>query len=170
MCLCQSEKCNAGYSWCGACARRERGVPWLTPSQVLPTCECLLPPALLPTLANACSFLPMQMPPPAYPCECLLLPDLTSACAGQVAKHIMANTPGNVPNVSGGNADPFTSSGAYRPGAAGVGEGASVGNVDPFTSGGAYRPSYAQAPAKASLDTSSAKSNSQGSQGERHAV
>ena len=32
-----------------------------------------------------------------------------------IAKHLIDNTPGNVPQVSGGNVDPFTSGGAYRP-------------------------------------------------------
>ena len=42
----------------------------------------------------------------------------------------------------GGNVDPFTSGGAYRPGAPPSSTAsAGNGNVDPFTSGGAYRPS-----------------------------
>ena len=66
--------------------------------------------------------------------------DIDQMFLDQVAKHIMDNTPGNVPQTGTGNVDPFTSGGAYRPGAppsTGAGAG---GNVDPFTSGGAYRP------------------------------
>ena len=57
-----------------------------------------------------------------------------------VAQHIISNTPGNVPATQSGNADPFTSGGAYRPGASSTGAIGGGGNVDPFTSGGAYRP------------------------------
>ena len=57
-----------------------------------------------------------------------------------IANHIMQNTPGNVPVQMAGNADPFTSSGAYRPSAPPTGGGQGGGNVDPFTSSGAYRP------------------------------
>lgn len=57
-----------------------------------------------------------------------------------VAKHLIDNTPGNTPNVGYGNVDPFTSGGAYQPGAGGSQTGGGGGNVDPFTSGGAYRP------------------------------
>lgn len=62
-----------------------------------------------------------------------------------MAQHLIANTPGNVPTSTPGNADPFTSSGAYRP-AAPAAPGGGSGNVDPFTSSGAYRPSAATAP------------------------
>jgi len=58
-----------------------------------------------------------------------------------IANHIITNTPGNVPQAIG-NVDPFTSGGAYRPGApaSSGGAGGGRGNVDPFTSGGAYVP------------------------------
>jgi len=61
-----------------------------------------------------------------------------------IAQHIITNTPGNEVKEAG-NVDPFTSSGAYRPGPApSFGAGGS-GNVDPFTSSGAYRPGNAGA-------------------------
>merc|ERR1719274_11874 len=67
--------------------------------------------------------------------------DLDQVHLDAVAKHLIANTPGNVPTAGYGNVDPFTSGGAYRPGAPGPsGGGGGGGNVDPFTSGGAYRP------------------------------
>mmetsp|Transcript_870 Transcript_870/g.1758 ORF Transcript_870/g.1758 Transcript_870/m.1758 type:complete len:815 (-) Transcript_870:632-3076(-) len=78
--------------------------------------------------------------------------DVDQGFLDQVANFIITNTPGNVP-VAAGNADPFTSGGAYRP-APSSASGTSVGNVDPFTSSGAYRPSYAQPPAAAGTDDS----------------
>jgi len=66
--------------------------------------------------------------------------DLDQGFLDQVASHIMANTPGNVPTAGTGNVDPFTSGGAYRPGPPPGGAVGGGGNVDPFTSGGAYRP------------------------------
>ena len=71
--------------------------------------------------------------------------DLDPGFLEQVAQHIITNTPGNVPSAGAVNSDPFTSGGAYRPGAAATSNGgnapSSAGvNVDPFTSGGAYVP------------------------------
>ena len=66
--------------------------------------------------------------------------DIDQGHLDAVAQHLIANTPGNVPNAVGGNVDPFTSGGAYRPGAGASNGGGGSGNVDPFTSGGAYRP------------------------------
>ena len=67
--------------------------------------------------------------------------DIDQGFLDQVAQFIIQNTPGNTPATVAGNVDPFTSSGAYRPGASSVpGGGGLRGNVDPFTSSGAYRP------------------------------
>jgi phospholipase A-2-activating protein len=90
---------------------------------------------------------------------------------GQVANHIIKNTPGNVCSwasdlrladdrarllltllgpvleqvvgPANGNVDPFTSGGAYKPSGGGAGSGGGGGNSDPFTSSGAYRPGAA---------------------------
>jgi len=68
----------------------------------------------------------------------------------QVAHHIMANTPGNAPTAIG-NADPFTSAGAYRPSSSAAGSNSANGNVDPFTATGAYRPAATSAPPQPAL-------------------
>jgi phospholipase A-2-activating protein len=75
---------------------------------------------------------------------------------GSIAEHLIANTPGNVPSTSSGNADPFTSGGAYTPvgtAASSVAGGGGSSNVDPFTSGGAYRPGASAAPSAPSAST-----------------
>eukprot|EP00964_Phaeocystis_antarctica_P095751 scaffold62173_cov46-Phaeocystis_antarctica.AAC.1 len=76
----------------------------------------------------------------------------------QVAQHIITNTPGNVATSEAVCSDPFTSGGAYRPGAASTSNGgnapSSAGvNVDPFTSGGAYVPGGAPTNAPAGGST-----------------
>jgi phospholipase A-2-activating protein len=71
--------------------------------------------------------------------------DLDQSHLDAVANHLVANTPGNTPNAGYGNVDPFTSGGAYRPGAGSTGPVGSGGNADPYTSGGAYRPGPASA-------------------------
>ena len=82
--------------------------------------------------------------------------DIDQMFLDQVANFIIQNTPGNVPAGGGGNVDPFTSGGAYRPGAPPSSTAsAGNGNVDPFTSGGAYRPSGSGAATGGSAGASS---------------
>ena len=49
-----------------------------------------------------------------------------------VAQHIISNTPGNVPATQSGNADPFTSGGAYRPGDQCAGDHLARGGVGSY--------------------------------------
>lgn len=62
-----------------------------------------------------------------------------------MADFLIKNTPGNTPSAAGGNVDPFTSAGAYRPAAPAATGASAAGNADPFTSGGAYKPGAAPA-------------------------